>query len=57
MRYAEGKERARNEAIEWQYRFSDNDYSWGEILYWESYFRKKGKRYGLLREFRENGIC
>ena len=32
-------------------------YSWGEVAEWQSKFEKLGKRYGLLREFRENGIC
>lgn len=28
-----------------------------ELSYIESYFETYGKRYGLLREFRENAIC
>jgi hypothetical protein len=31
--------------------------SWGELAYWQEYFEKLGKRYGLLTEFRENCIC
>lgn len=35
----------------------DNDFSQGEWLIVESEFRRLGKRYGLLREFRINCIC
>ena len=43
-------------AIEWQYMFSGLRYSWGEVAEWGSFFEEYGKKYGLLREFRENGI-
>ena len=56
-KYQEQKEIVRNEAIEWQYDFCNHDYSWGELAYFEDYFYTMGKRYGLLTEFRENGIC
>lgn len=57
MSYSEEKEKIRNEAIEWQMSFEDINYSWGEVIEAQGYFRKKGKRYGLLREFHENAIC
>lgn len=57
MTYAEKKEAIRNEAIEYQLTFEENNYSWGEVAEKEAYFRKLGKRYGLLREFHENCIC
>ena len=57
MSYSEGKERARNEAIEWQGTFSEGKtYYWSEMAYFSDYFSKLAKRYGLIREFRENGI-
>lgn len=56
MSYAERKAKAREEAIEWQHSFSEEDHYMSEFAYWGSYFEKLGKRYGLLREFRENGI-
>lgn len=56
-RYKTIKERVRQEAIEWQADFPNHNYSWGEIAYFEDYFRRQGKRYGLLTEFRENCIC
>ena len=55
-KYQIGKAKAREEAIDWQYEFSDKIYTYSELAYWTSYFRKLGKRYGLLTEFEENGI-
>ena len=54
--YQENKSRVREMAIDWQIEASENDYSYGELSYFGEIFRKLGKRYGLLREFRENGI-
>lgn len=55
-RYQEQKERARDRAIEWQYDFQNHNYSYGELADWQDYFTKLAKRYGLVREFRENCI-
>ena len=57
--YQELKEEARKRAIKWQYDNFDDfmTISWGELSAWAYYFEKLGRRYGLLREFRENGIC
>ena len=55
--YAQCKENARNEAIRWQNSFAWNSYSYYDILEKSEHLRKLGKRYGLLREFKENGIC
>lgn len=54
--YKENKEAVREQAIEWQMEFSQNDHYMSECAYWNDYFAKLGKRYGLLKEFRENGI-
>lgn len=55
--YARGKARARCEAIEWSFTFSEGKvYYWSELSEWCEYFTALGKRFGLLREFRENGI-
>ena len=54
--YQREKQRARNKAVEWQNTFSEHSYSCGELAYWGDYFNRLGKRYGLTREFRENGI-
>ena len=55
--YAELKERARNKARDWQLDFGNHNYSYGELYEWQQYFEKLGKRYGLLKEFRDEGIC
>lgn len=57
MKYQNEKEKARNEAINWQHDFVNHNYSYEELFIWQCYFETLGKRYGLLREFRENGIC
>lgn len=54
--YQERKEAARNKAIEWQMDFENHNYSYGEIAYFQNYFEQLGKRWGLIEEFRENGI-
>lgn len=55
--YQQRKAEARDEAINWQAEFPDHNYSWGELAEWGAYFEEMGRRYGLLTEFRENGIC
>ena len=55
--YQKRKNAARDKAIEWQYDFNNHNYSWGELADIQERFEKLGKKYGLLREFRENGIC
>ena len=55
-RYAAAKERARAEAIQWQADFPNAPHSYGELADAAEYFARLGKRYGLLREYRENGI-
>ena len=54
--YQRRKEQVREEAIEWQFGFSERDYSWAEVAEAGQRFKRLGRRYGLLREFRENGI-
>lgn len=54
--YQKTKKQVRDKAIEWQADFGNHNYSYGELAAWSNYFEKIGKRYGLLAEFRENGI-
>lgn len=55
--YKERKEAIRNEAIEFQNTFYEGkQWFYSEIADIQEYFEKQGKKYGLLREFRENGI-
>ena len=35
---------------------ADDDMSWGELAQWQDHFSRLGRKYGLLREFAENGI-
>lgn len=50
------KETARTEAFEWQLTSGDNPVSYSELADVGERFYTLGKRYGLLKEFRENGI-
>lgn len=56
MTYAERKENASQIAIDWQYEASEQNLSYGELAEAGDYFYRLGKRYGLLKEFRKNGI-
>ncbi|MBO7671963.1 hypothetical protein J6S88_00990 [bacterium] len=53
--YQEKQLSLRDQAILWSY--ADFPLSWGEAVWIANYFYKNGKRYGLLKEFKENGIC
>ena len=55
-RYARAKENARQKAMDWQTDYYNNNYSYGELASFMEYFAKLAKRYGLITEFRENGI-
>ena len=55
-KYQAGKEAARAAAIEWQIDFNNHNYYWSELAAFAAYFEKIGRRYGLLTEFRQNGI-
>lgn len=55
-RYQKEKRRARNSAIWWQENFDNEKYSYFELSEWQEYFYKLAKRYGLIKEFKENGI-
>jgi len=54
--YQQKKAEARDEAIEWQYNSVSQNYSWSEIAFWGNHFEKLARRYGLIREFKENSI-
>lgn len=55
-RYYINKNKLRDKAIEWQHKTSSYNYSYGDLIYFSNYFEKKAKKYGLLKEFRENAI-
>jgi hypothetical protein len=50
------KGEARQLAIDWQARASKESLSYAECSAWAGFFRTLGKKFGLLREFKENGI-
>lgn len=54
--YKDKKEWVRSQAIEYQYIMSREQWSYSTIAEMCGIFSKLGKRYGLLKEFRENGI-
>ena len=54
-KYMEKKEAARNEAINWQ-STAASDMSWLERANYQAHLLNIGRRYGLIREFHENGV-
>ena len=56
-KYGETKEKIRQQAIEYQEDFEKQDYCWSDLHIYQQYFEDKARKYGLVKEFRENGIC
>ena len=54
--YLKGKTKARQKAIGWQYKQATKKMSYAELLKQQSKFAKLGEKYGLLKEFKANGI-
>ena len=54
--YQKAKGKAMDEAIMWQLDFNNHNYSYEELSYYGEYFERLARKYGLLKEFRENGI-
>lgn len=54
--YQKLKDAARQKAIEWQADFTNHSYSYLELWYYQQEFERLAIRYGLIQEFRENGI-
>jgi len=50
------KASARDMGIEYQLWASEQSLSYQELAEWSDYLTKIAKRYGLLKEFREEGI-
>lgn len=55
-KYHQAKNKIRDLAIDWQLDFDEHNYFWLELFQWQEFFSIQAKRYGLIREFRENGI-
>lgn len=57
QKYIDGKNKAIEKAIEYQNSFSNEQtYYWSDIIEITDNLYKLAKRYGLIKEFRENGI-
>ena len=50
------KDEAIWQVIDWQKFVNEASLSYGELATAQDYFKIVGKRFGLLREFKENGI-
>ena len=50
------KQKARDCAIKWQHWASKHNLSFFEMVEWTTYFYTLARKFGLVREFRENGI-
>ncbi len=55
-KYYETRETYRLEAIEWQNSFPGCNHSYEDLAEVAEYFNKAAKKYGLIRQFHENGI-
>ena len=56
-RYEKGKAKTIEMAMEYQNSFADGkSYYWSEIADIQSNLERRARRYGLLKELRENGI-
>lgn len=49
-------EEARQKAGDWRTWASEQDLSWEECVQWSGYFEQLALRFGLMDEFKENGI-
>ncbi len=54
--YRKGKERARDIAKDWQQESSEISLSWEGVMIATAYLTRLARRYGLIREFRENAV-
>lgn len=59
-RYSDGKSAARDKAMDFLSGFGEHaeheGISWGELAAKQEEFNKLARRYGLVKEFRENGV-
>ena len=55
-KYFQRKEETRQFAIEWQADFPNHSWSYADLAVFQDMFYRLGRRFGLVREFRENGI-
>lgn len=54
--YQKKKEELRQEAIEYKRQAIEQNFSWWDINDYLHDLEPRAKKYGLLKEFRENGV-
>ena len=54
--YQKKKQELREEAIEHQRQVSEQNLSWWDIYDYLEHLETQAKKYGLIKEFRENGV-
>ncbi|MBQ6630722.1 MAG: hypothetical protein IJH55_01130, partial [Romboutsia sp.] len=55
--YKERKASLRDIAIDYQLNFASLSWSYGELAEICDWLYKNARRYGLVKEFKENGVC
>lgn len=55
-KYTKGKARTRELAMQLQADLSENSTSYAELAEIQAKLKKLGTQYGLIREFKENGL-
>lgn len=55
--YKERKRNLREKALEYSSAAALVNLSYGELATLQDFFENAGRKYGLIREFRENAIC
>ena len=55
--YEERQNNLQQLAIDYQLQFSWLPWSYGELAEIQNYFERNARKYGLLKEFKENAIC
>lgn len=56
MTYKQKQEKTRQSAIDWQLEFVNKTMCYSELAEMQEHFSKLAKRYGLIKEFKENCI-
>lgn len=56
MKYQAKKEKARQLAVNWQQIATEKDRDYAYFCEWNERFNRIGKKYWLVREFKENAI-
>ena len=54
--YAEIKENIKEIAIDWQLDFDNHGYSYYDLIRYNNFFEFLARKYGLIKEFKENCI-